>query len=429
MNHPLWRGGLAALFLGFLSLIPAIALAATPVGIQLTLRDAISATLSANPQLGNYRFREASIRGDTVTAGLRPPLQANAGIEDALGSGSLNGFDRTEITLSLSQVIELGDKRDARLDVAGRRLQVLQAEQRITELDLLAEVTRRFIATSAAQEQLAQQQRATQLARQTLELLEPLVSAGQTPASEQARASAALARATLAESHAGTALEAAKISLSSMWASQVPEFDSVASDLLDVGEAGNLTDLLLGLDENPDILLFASEERLLDARIREALSERRSNVQWTAGIRHLREAGDTGFVISASMPLGSRDRATGGIATAQANRAEVANRREIARNQLNAQLYGLHLLLRQAILEVQTLRDSVLPQLASALEQTRTAYLGGRYSYLELTSAQHETLDAELAVINAATTAHFLRTEIERLSGAALNSDIQETNR
>jgi cobalt-zinc-cadmium efflux system outer membrane protein len=231
----------------------------------------------------------------------------------------------------------------------------------------------------------------------------------------------------LAESGASTSLEAAKLALSGMWASQAPDFASVSADLLAVGDAGNLSDLLLALDENPDILLFADETRLREAELREAQAERRGNVQWTAGIRHLREVGDTAFVVSASMPLGSRARADGALAAAQANLDEVAGRRAIVLTQLRTQLYRLHLQLRQAVLEVNTLRDSVLPSLDTALEQTRSAYLGGRYSYLELTSAQREYLDAELALINAATDAHLLRTEIERLSGTALNPATQET--
>jgi cobalt-zinc-cadmium efflux system outer membrane protein len=417
---------LATVCLG-LCLCCAPTLAAESHDTRLTLRDAIAATLKANPDLAAYRFREAAVDGMRTTAGLRPPLQVNGGIEDALGTGAVSGIDAAEFTLSLSQVIELGEQRDARIGVAGQRRDLLHAEQRVTELDLLAEVTRRFIATAAAQQRLVLQQRATALARQTSDALQPLVQAGQSPASEQARANAALQRAQLAEAHAHATLDAARVNLSSMWASQVPDFAEVSAELLVPGEAGNLTTLLLGIEDNPDLLLFASEERLLDAQVREALSERRGTMQWTAGIRHLRAAGDTGFVFNASMPLGSRERANGAIATARANLSEVTARHTAALNQMRTQLYALHSQLTQAILEVNTLRNAVLPQLNIALEETRAAWLSGRYTYLELTSAQAEYLDVELAMIDAATDAHLLRAEIERLSGAALDPESQET--
>lgn len=408
-----------AFVLGLLLVVAGAAPAAEPLDATLSLRAAIDATLQANPQLAVYRFRELALDGQRATAGLRPPLQLNGNLEDAFGNGALNTLDSAEFTLSLSQVIELGGQRDARVGVAGQRMDLLHAEQRVTELDLIAEVTRRFIAVAAAQERLVLQGRATALAQQTLDALQPLVTAGQTPASEQSRASAALERARLAEGHAQATLDAAKVELASLWAGN-PEFTAVSADLLQVGSVGELSGLLLELDMNPDLLLFANEERLLDAQVREARSEQRGGVQVTAGIRHLRNGGDTGFLFSASMPLGSRERAGGAIATAEANRQEVAARRAIALNRMRAQLTGLHLQLSHAILEVNALLDAVLPELASAQQQTREAYLGGRYSYFELVGAQQEYLDAERALIDAATDAHLLRAEIERLSGAAL---------
>lgn len=416
---------LAAACLG-LSLLCGTVQAAEPPDTQLTLGEAVNATIQANPHLAVYGFREAAIAGMRTTAGLRPPLQVNGGIEDALGTGAVKGIDAAEFTLSLSQVIELGEQRDARVGIAGQRLEVSRIELGIASIDMLSEMTRRFIATATAQELLALQQRATALAQATVDALQPLVQAGQTPASEQARAAAALERARLAEAHARATFEVARVNLASMWGSQVPEFTTVSAELFVPADAGDLTSLLLGIEENPDILLLASEERLLDAQVREAISERRGTMQWTAGIRHLREAGDTGFVFSASMPLGSRARASGAIATAEANLGEVAERRKIALNKMRAQIYALHAQLTQAILEVNTLQGAVLPQLNIALEQTRAAYLGGRYTYLELISAQAEYLDAELAMINAAAATHLLRTEITRLSGGAL--DIKTVN-
>jgi cobalt-zinc-cadmium efflux system outer membrane protein len=388
----------------------------------LTLEAALRQALTANPVLQTYPFRTDALRGEAITAGLAPPLQVNTTLEDAFGTDSLQGIDSAELTLSLSRVVELGGKRMARTGVMSRRLELLQTQQRISELDLLADVTRHFIAVAAAQQQLLLQQRAVTLARQTLDNVQTLVDAGQVPAAEQQRAAATLAQASLEQQHADAGLQVAKLELAGLWASQQPGFDSVSADLFAVGDAGDLNALMLGLGDLPDVQLFASEERLQHAQLVEAQSERRGNVQWSVGIRHLSGAGDTGFVMGASMPLGSANRAGGAIAAAQAAVDEVATRRADALNRLRTQLSVLHVRLRQAIAETHGLRDQVLPPLNNALEQTRAAYLGGRYGYLELASAQNEVLVAELALIDAATDAHLLRAEIERLGGTALNA-------
>jgi cobalt-zinc-cadmium efflux system outer membrane protein len=396
------------------------ACAAEPSGDALSLRDAITATLATNPQLNIYPFRTAEIAGERRTGDLAPPLQLNGNLEDAFGNGQLKYFDRSEVTLSLSRVVELGGQRAARVGVAEQKSRMVEAEQRITELDLLAEVTRRFITLASAQEVLALDQRATTLAQQTLDTLGPLVNAGQSPASEQTRAKAALERARLVEAGARAEVEAARISIAGMWNSQSPLFETASANLRDPGTAGDINALLIGLDGNPDLLQFASETRLREAELTSARSQQRGTVQWTAGIRHIREVGDTGFVLSASLPLGSRARAGGAIASAEAQLGAVAAEREIVLNRLRTQLQTLHVRLRQAILEVNTLRDTVLPELTTVQEQIRAAYQSGRYSYLELISAQAEYLNAERTLIEAATDAHLLRTEIERLTGEPL---------
>lgn len=386
----------------------------------ISLHDAVGATLAANPRLDSFPLREAALSGQREIADLRPPLNVNAGIENAIGSGDLNGFNGAELTLSLSRVVEMGNKRIARTEVANRRIDLLDAEQRILELDLLAETTFRFIDTLAAQERVTLQQEALDLASQTVTLMAPLVEAGQTPALELVRANAALERARVAQALAQNTLESARIRLSGMWGASTPQFDQVEAELYSIGSPEPLTALLLALENNPDITLYANETRLREAQLRQARAQQESNIQWTAGVRHLKELDDTALVFNVSIPLASRQRASGAIRSAQAQIAEVETRRQVSLNEMRTQLRTLQLQLDQAILEANVLQDNVLPGLNEVLMLTREAFETGRYSYVEMTSAQREYLDAELALINSAANAHRLRAEIERLSGEPL---------
>lgn len=386
----------------------------------ITLRDAMEATLRLHPQLRRFPLRRESISGDREMAGLRPPLTFNAGIEDAIGTGNLSGFSGAEFTLSLSNVIQLGDKRKARVAVADSRLGVLDTELEITELDLLAEVTYRFIDVVAAQARVELQTQARGLAEDTLAFLEPLVEAGRAPAFELGRARAGLSNARTAERLAESTLDAARIRLSTMWQSQSPDFTQAESEFLNVGEAGSINTLLIALLDNPSIELFASEGRLREARLREAQAQQASNVQWSAGIRHLKGIDDTGLVFNVSVPLGAKERASGSIRSARTNLAELEYARESALNAMRGQLVSLHIQLEQSLYEVSILQGDVLPELTQVLEQTRTFYEAGNYSYVELISAQREFQDAQLSLITSAANAHRLRTEIERLSGLPL---------
>jgi len=386
---------------------------------KLSLRDAILATLAHNPQLNSFQFRRQVLVGELQTAGLKPAVRVSATLENALGSGEFSGAKSAELTLALSSVIELGDKRDARLGVVTERQQALAIEQRIVELDLLADVTRRFIEVAEAQQQLSLQRSTLTLVTETANSIQRRIDAGNTPDAELARALANQFRMAIELRQAELRFDAAKIKLSSLWGVTEPTFTSVNADLLNIGESGSLSGVLKSLSNNPDIQLFASEARLRDAEVRLALSQRKSDIEWNVGVRRLEASKDSALVVGVSVPLFGESRAASEVATAKANRLGVDNERETALLQLRAQLVGLYQERQAALFEVASLRNDVIPQLKKAVSGTRAAFDKGRYGYLELSTAQRELLQAEAALITAAANAHLLRAEIERLSGAA----------
>lgn len=387
---------------------------------SLSLRAAVNATLAQNPQLVSFELRQQALAGEQQTAALKPALQLSGEAENLAGSGAYKGTDSAELTLALSSVIELGDKRDARLGVVTERQQQLASQRRIAELDLLADVTRRFIDAASAQQQLELQRTAVTLASDVTKAVKHRVDAGNTPSAELARAQASQTRQSIALQQAELAFTSAKLKLATLWSGDAPGFDSVSADLLNIPSAASLSELLAGLPNNPDITLFASEAHLREAELRLAQSKAKVDLEWTAGVRQLQASGDQALVLGIKVPLASERRASGEIATARANQQLVESEREVALRQLRVQLVGLHQEREGARLEVNGLRNQVIPQLKQALVGTRTAFNNGRYGYLELASAQQELLQAETALIAAAAKTHQLQTEIERLSGSAL---------
>ena len=177
------------------------------------------------------------------------------------------------------------------------------------------------------------------------------------------------------------------------------------------------------MSSNPDIEFFAAEYRLLEAELRLAQTRQQGDIEWSAGIRHLKEFDDTGLAFAVSIPLFSKARAAGAERAARANLQAVEIRRRTAVNLIEGEIRSLHQALQQAITEVNTLQQQVIPVLQDVQEQTRLAYAAGNYSYVELISAQREFLDARLSLISSAGNVHRIRAEIERLSGQPLSGE------
>lgn len=405
----------------YLLLYTSVAFAADTDPLPLTLPAAIAQSLARNPELQSFAFRLRAQQGRAATADLRPAPELKLELEDVLGTGVARGTGAAQLTFALSQVIELGGKRDQRNSVASAGISLLDVEHQAAQLDVLAEVARRFIHVAADQEQQRLTQRATALAQTTVEAAQQRLNAAKAPEVELRRARIQLARAQVDEEHAEHELLSSRRKLAAMWGDTTPAFGVVTTDLYRLPAAGTFETLLAGAQNNPDTLRFASETRLRDAEIRLAETRARADVGLSAGVRRLQETRDQALVFGFSMPLFGGSRADGAVAEARAVREETANRQDAHRVRVQAQLFELHQELRHSITEASVLRETVMPEMEAALSATRYAFERGRYSYLEWVDAQRELIGAQRALIEAAKNAHLYQAEIERLTGQPLS--------
>ena len=114
--------------------------AAQPVATApLTLERAVAAALLGNPELRSFEFQIHAQDARTRQAGLRPATELTLELENALGTGEYRGAESVEATLALSQLIELGGKREARIAAANAGRGVLDVERQARQLDVLAD--------------------------------------------------------------------------------------------------------------------------------------------------------------------------------------------------------------------------------------------------------------------------------------------------
>lgn len=392
----------------------------------LTLREAIDAALSGNPALQAFAFEFRADDARARQAALRPVPSAAFELENVLGTGEMRGTRSAESTLALSQVLELGGKRDARTGAAAASRGVLETERQAHQLDVLAEVTRRFIVVAARQEEVKLARRAVEVAQRSVAGSERRVNAARSPHAELDRARIALDRAKLAERARGVELDTARKQLAATWgdtqAAIGKPIGEIQADLFRLPPVGSYAELANRLAASPDFLRFASEARLRDAELRLATTLRRPDVTLGGGVRQLQVTGDRALVASVSIPLFSRSRAETFVAEAQARRDLVDAESRAALVNAQATLYELHRQLERAVSEATALETDILPRTEEALRETEYAYERGRYSYLELVDAQRESLEVRAALIEAAANAHGLRVEIERLTNAPLTN-------
>jgi len=391
-------------------------------GNSLTLATAIKRTFKEHPALKVFKFRQAVLDGQLQSQGLKPGYELGFEVENIAGTGDFSGIGAGEFSVSLSSILEMGDKRAARLGVVNNRALVLEAERKVAALNLLGEVTRHYIEVLAAQERLALAKEAGLLAQETLLEVQKRFDAGIAPKAEVSRAKAALGNANLVVAGEGRQFEHAKLALAMMWKQPQPSFTRVDGNLLYFSTDIGFKQLFAKVKQNPALSVLAGEERLKAAELRLARSQAQADIKWSVGIKQNLELDDSAITAGFSLPLFAPERNHGAEASAQAARDQVLAKKESAELRLHSQLYLAYSNRKQAIFTATSLQKTIVPVLEQALDETQIAYQSGRYSYLDYLTARQELLFARRALIEAGAAALSYGAEIEQLIGEPLSA-------
>lgn len=386
----------------------------------ITLEQTIARVLESNPQLKASDFENKAMAARIRSASLTPPYRTGLDVQNFAGSGPFGSTDQLETTLSLSKVLELGDKAEIRTEIARHNVTLLRNENDAKRLDLLAEATNRFVHVVRDQLQLEIIKASVDTARNTLAVVKKRVRAGRSPEAELRRARITLARKKLQLEHAQHELATTRLMLTTAWGSTRPAFKTAKANLFDVKTPAEFSEYEKLLKQNPELLRFATKKRLAETRLRLAKAKQSANIEVGAGIRHFNATDDTAVVMSFSLPLGSSSRASAAI-----EENEMMNLREPHVYQqryldLYSTLYEVYQEISHALEAVEVLRKQIIPDAERSLRDYEKGYAAGRYSFLTLIEAQRVLRDSQLEAVEMAAKYHQYRTEIDRLTGTEL---------
>lgn len=396
------------------------AVAAEPATADLTLQQAAKKVLQQHPQLQVFDWRLKAAAGQQQLAELNPGYELGLQADNAFGTGDMSGVRSLEVTVSLSSVIELGDKRHARMAVSSANQGLLLAQRQAASLDLLGELTQRFVTVLTLQQKMALAAQTVSMTEQALTLVTQRVQRGAAPEAEQLRAKVAFKQAQLQHGLLQIELDSSKLALVSLWGAEQADFNQVSGDLFQLAQSPSFQTLYQQVLATPTVEVFAARQRLHDAELTLAQSQSDGDVRWQLGAMRSQESRDFGLVAGVSMPLFSKQRNQGAITAAQAESQAEQFEKETALLDLRARLYQAWQTHRYSSMAVKDMQRDILPVLEQALQQTEDAYRRGRYGYAEWISARQALQDAQLELVNAASTALSNQVLIEQLTGVAL---------
>lgn len=394
---------------------------------ELTLPQALALALLKNPELAAYsdevRAQEAAI----LQAGLlpNPVFGANAG---NFGNSVIQGFDGDVVTLQLSQLIELGGKRAARITAAQLSKQLADWDYETKRVDVFTWVSLAFIDVLSAQQRLALTQQMQALAQQMLASTTARVQSGKVSPVEESKAKIAFASAQIEFQRSQRELEATRNRLAATWASTKPRFERVKGSLENEQAPPAIETLLQRITDNPDLARWATEITQRQSLVALEESKAIPDVTATVGGSKFLMPNDYALLVGFSVPLPVFDRNQGRIKEAEHRLAKAENEKESAETRIRTALNTAYQRLSTAFAEVNALHRDILPNAESAYNAATIGYRYGKFGILDVLDAQRTLFSTQNQHLQAAAEYHKALAEVERLTGGGLSTTHKAPN-
>lgn len=388
---------------------------APTAAVALTLASAIDMAFQQNPGL-RAAARELEISASQRSqAGVRPNPELSF-LTEGLQK------DRRTTTVQVSQAIELGGKRGARIAAAERDREIASADLAIYRNNLRADVITAFFEVLAAQERLALARTSQQLSQRASEAASRRVSAGRISPVEETRARVAEASTRIELSQASNELAASKGQLAATWGSTAPSFDQVETPQSPVRTYPTTGQLTASLPEAPQFKRARMEVDRQNAQADLERSKQTPNLTLSLGSKRDEQSGQRQTIVGLSIPIPFFDRNQGNLLSALQRTDQARDELLAVQSKLSVELTRTSLRLDAANSELAIIRSEILPGAQSANEAAIKGFELGKFSFLDVLDAQRTLVQAKTQYVRALAESHRANADIERLLGQATSS-------
>lgn len=403
------RGTVLAAILGA-SAIPCSANAQSDTPV-MSLSKALELAASNSPKIV---AAEAEVRAATAarhTAGLRPNPSVNAEIENVGGSRAYNEIEAPKQTLTLSWPVELGGKRTGRVALADAQQDLAQIERAATGAEVRLVVTQSYVEAVAADRRLVIARDQASIAAEVLHAAHIRVVSGRASPLEEQRAEALRISADADVARTGRLAELARAKLARLIGQPVSGpldqgwFDRIGTYGPSLGSGSNLA-----------VAAAQNDEKVAEAQLRLARSQRVPDVTVNAGLRRVPISNGTAAVLGVSVPLPLFNSGASAVAQAAAERDRATALRRAAELENAQAVEQAQADLANATAAARTASGPSLSAVQEAARIARIGYREGKFGQLDLLEAERSLAETRASAVDALAAFHIAQAQLERLT-------------
>jgi outer membrane protein, heavy metal efflux system len=378
----------------------------------LTLEEALTAALSANPALAAARLgrEEARARGDVARQRPNPELSFEESPQD---------FPRD--TASLSVPIERGGKRRRRIEVAAAQARSGEAELARLVTETRNQVRRAYFSLAAAQRRTVEAEELQRLAERARDAARARFEVGDVPRLDVLQAELSAAQTASEADKARGLLVGARGDLNALLGRPLDALLAVSAELGEGRVPPPEAAVDLAVRSSTELAVLDLGIAQQQAQIELSRAEAVPDVTAGAGVLHYAPPDfNWGWraLLAIPLPIFTRNKAQ--VQLEQATLARLQAERDAAAVRIRGTVYAAAAnaeVQRQAFLRF---RDEILPRAAEVESMAEDSYRSGQTNLVALLQSLQSVHDLRLQAVQAGTDYQNALADLERAIGAPL---------
>ncbi|MXZ12955.1 MAG: TolC family protein [Candidatus Dadabacteria bacterium] len=385
------------------------------IGSVLTLSDAIQNALDYSPRIKSAAAEVEAAKGAENQAGYLPNPQIVFEAGNLAGSGEFGGMDSAEFTYSLTQTVEIGGKRLARMNAAKAAREASGTALIAERLNIERDVRIAYFNALARDEAVKLAVEQEQLAKDVLGTVSKQVQTAEEPEIQLSKAEVTYTTSIVTREREEHELKIAKKKLARLLGAFTLDSSLNHAHFFELKAPDPIENYRVNLARIPDMRQFSyiktQKKSLLDLERARAIPD----PGFSLGVRDFKDSGDQAFVLSVSLPIPVFNRNRGNIARARAEVRQATSDAWQAGLILEQQLAESWEQWRTYYSEAQRLRTELLPSAEKAFKLARVGFAEGKFSYHEVLDAQRTLFGARSQYYDSLRRYHAARANVERL--------------
>ncbi|MCU1721212.1 TolC family protein [Pseudomonas sp. 5P_5.1_Bac1] len=385
-------------------------LAPASLASTLTLDDALRSARELNPELAAARWGTDIAAGERIQAGVLPNPELSWEVEDTRRRSQTT-------TVTLSQQIELGGKRGARIALSERDQAVAALELERRQNALHADVTAAFHDAARAQERLELAGQSLRLTERGLQVVQGRVRAGTASPIEATRAQVQVSQMRLEQQRAEQAVAVAHQQLTAVIGIAQAGFDRVEPVTSGLSPVPASEPLLDRLPQTADVRLASLQIDQSEAALGVARSQRIPDLTLSVGSQYDRTERERVNVLGVSVPLPLFDRNQGNVLAAARRADQARDLRNGTELRVRSEVVQALAQWRTAGHEVRSFETSILPAAQQAVDVATRGFERGKFGFLDVLDAQRTLVEARTQYLAAQASGTDAQARIQRIFG------------